>query len=150
MYKNIKPGDEIYVKEAWQTRENLDHLKPSELPTDCEILYRAGDIPIPLPRKWRFGMFMPEWAARIRRTVVATRVEKLQEIITEDIKPCPFCGAEAQFENCWSGYSCDNLIYITCSNIECRVGPSTDAYKTKRTVVKYWNRRVSQRLTEWR
>jgi len=54
------------------------------------------------------------------------------------IKACPFCGAKAQMEP-WHGGG-PNKQMISCSNGECRVGPSVCG-ENPEEAIKYWNMR---------
>lgn len=76
------PGDRLWVRETWSTIAELDHLKPSLLPKDAPIFYRAtedqGEGIL------RPSIFMPRWASRIDLVVTDTRVERLQDMTEED------------------------------------------------------------------
>ena len=84
-------GDRLWVREAWQTTNDLDDVKPSKmLPAITSVLYKADGHVINVPRrtvawtKTRPGMFMPRWASRLTLTVTDVRVERLQGISTAD------------------------------------------------------------------
>jgi len=93
-----RPGDRLYVREAWRTVDVLDHVAPSKLkdgeafPVDyTPIRYEADGAevdyhPLSDPRfgKLRPGMFMPRWASRLTLAVTEVRVQRLQEITWED------------------------------------------------------------------
>ena len=53
-----------------------------------------------------------------------------------ELKPCPFCGGEAEIR---VGY---NHSYVRCSTPECYV--RTRRYKTAEEAVGLWNRRVDE------
>ena len=62
------------------------------------------------------------------------------------IKTCPFCGAEAVTEKL-KQYEDDNGLFVFSGKWEYKIScpnncAGTGWYKTKRTAVKYWNRRV--------
>lgn len=92
-------GDRLYVREAWQTSDDLDDVKPSKLLRSVTpILYKATGHVVNVPHrtvafsKTRPGMFMPRWASRLTLTVTDVRVERLQDIseadaIEEGIEP---------------------------------------------------------------
>ena len=54
------------------------------------------------------------------------------------LKPCPFCGKPARLVNYGFGIS---SCYITCSNEECDVVPSTRYYETEIEAMRVWNNR---------
>ena len=96
-----KPGDLLYVREAWRTPESLDHLSPSEIAQRCkEAGYHGPWCPIvtvadntahnwseedgfrddePTGR-FRQGMHMPRWASRITLRITEIRVERVRDI----------------------------------------------------------------------
>lgn len=93
-----KPGDRLYV------RETFGYVSPDEhqrLHSECNIEYRAdlapgctdrpGNWPVsecigdPERPRWRSGASMPRSASRILLEIVSVRVERLQDISTEDI-----------------------------------------------------------------
>lgn len=109
-----KPGDRLWVREAWRVSRTQDDRKPSELHArQMTTLYAAGgsmggvtDAPrdgsvrpatdyvldeAPAAGRmpgWagrlRPGMFMPRWASRLTLTVTDVRVERLQDISEAD------------------------------------------------------------------
>lgn len=82
-----KPGDRLYVREAWQSSHPYDDFAPSEMSGEEPIYYRADgkwqtwgwSHPMRMGRK-RIGMHMPRWASRITLVVDEVRVERLHEI----------------------------------------------------------------------
>ena len=85
------PGDRLWVREAWRTECNFDHLPPRDLmPDGQQWRYEADgtwsdhDDMTAAPGRLRPGMFMPRWASRAFVTVTDTRVKRLQEISEED------------------------------------------------------------------
>jgi len=80
-----KTGAQLWVKEAWRTLQAFDHLRPSLLPLDTRIEYRA-DGESGNGGKWRTPLFMPRWASRITLEIVAVRIERLQEISEADAR----------------------------------------------------------------
>jgi hypothetical protein len=73
------PGDRLWVRETWQT--NPDKTKviykadytDGGFVTDNDIYYG-----------WKPSIFMPRWASRITLEITNVRVERLQEITSED------------------------------------------------------------------
>ena len=56
--------------------------------------------------------------------------------MSETLKPCPFCGGEAEVEDCRYGY------YVSCQSPTCLVSPETGDYETKASAIVAWNRRA--------
>lgn len=83
-WQAVRPGDRLWVKEAWAAPGGYDSMKPSELPRTVRIFY-GNDINISGRGRPRALRFMPRWASRITLTLTATRVERLQEITYEDV-----------------------------------------------------------------
>ena len=61
--------------------------------------------------------------------------------MSKQLKPCPFCGGEANIQDC--GITCPR-IRINCINNGCRVIVCTRNYAMKRTAIKAWNNRISK------
>lgn len=57
--------------------------------------------------------------------------------ITPILKPCPFCGGEAELVG--NGYFFD----VSCKNIKCRGCTSCLDSKTEAEAIEAWNRRVN-------
>ncbi|MBK8200408.1 MAG: hypothetical protein IPK75_18830 [Acidobacteria bacterium] len=66
-----KPGDRLWVREAWRAPSLFDHLPPR-------------DIPPATYSRYRHARFMPRWASRIDLEVTEVRAQRLQEISEED------------------------------------------------------------------
>lgn len=101
-----RPGDRLWVREAFRFPASLDHLSPSVCgdkaldagyrtpwaPTQFEAdgsrtgEWRGFDTPPEKtkPGKLRPGIHMPRWASRIALDIKAVRVERLQDISDPD------------------------------------------------------------------
>lgn len=81
-----QPGERLWVREAWRTEREFDHLPPRDLnPTwPTPVQYEAGPYAEVLDGKLRPGMFMPRWASRISLEITDVRVERLQDISEAD------------------------------------------------------------------
>ena len=81
-------GDQLWVRETWQTRREWDHLKPSLLPEDADLWWPANWASHRAlnakPGKNRPSIFMPRWASRITLEVERVWVERVQDISDED------------------------------------------------------------------
>lgn len=113
-------GDRLWVRETWCAEPEYDMVKPSDIPLDSPIWYRAqADDDL---SKWRPSIFMPRWASRITLEITNIRVERLQDIsksdaISEGVKPCddeshheiPFgCVCEVdRFKSLWDSINAD-------------------------------------------
>lgn len=62
-----------------------------------------------------------------------------------DLKPCPFCGGNAELiKDHWNG-----IVYVKCKECDCRcgrIGVSED-YSATDKAVEAWNKRKSHGLT---
>ena len=79
-------GDRLWVRECWATATAYNQLKPSELPHDAPIYYKAqnwfnlvNDIGNNHP-----SIHMPRWASRINLEITDIRVQRLQDITDKD------------------------------------------------------------------
>jgi len=93
-YEHWKPGDRIWVREAWNvwalTQGGLyleDHPYPSIPDSYCSsrfcLDYRARKVS---DGPWRPSIHMPKWAARLWLEIVEVRREPLQAIGVSAIK----------------------------------------------------------------
>ena len=57
-----------------------------------------------------------------------------------ELKPCPFCGGEAELHEITFG---EKRFFIDCSNGECPVLPQTDSFGYKEPAIHVWNTRQS-------
>lgn len=82
-----RPGDVLYVNEAWRTESDYyNDLKPRELSGEETILYDADAdwSANHTVGRYRHARFMPKWASRITLLIEDVRVERLQEISEAD------------------------------------------------------------------
>lgn len=81
-----RPGDRLWVREAFSSDWMLHQLPPREWPDGAPVHYWAdgnpehGDWTPPKP-----PIFMPRWASRLTLEVVSVRVERLQDITVADV-----------------------------------------------------------------
>lgn len=82
-----KPGDRLWVKEAWALAAQYDDLKGKDivgLPEMGCLRYKAdATYPAGFGRP-RHARFMPRWASRITLEITDVRAERLQSITEED------------------------------------------------------------------
>lgn len=76
-----RPGDRLWVREAWSTHSCFDHMSPSALTARSIHYWADGEI---VTGKKRPSIHMPRWASRILLEVVSVRVEKLGAISEAD------------------------------------------------------------------
>lgn len=91
LYPLVQVGDRIIGRETWSVRRDQDGMKPNELsPERDRPWYRAdGEEPSGCAGgigRWRSPLFMPKWASRLVREVMARRVERLQQISEVDAR----------------------------------------------------------------
>jgi hypothetical protein len=81
-----KPGEQLWVREAWRANGMWDCLPPSDIPGRTDLHYEADGRPNAhfCFGKLRPGIHMPRAASRIQLTVTNVRVQLLQEISEAD------------------------------------------------------------------
>jgi hypothetical protein len=102
-----KPGDRLWVREAWRSTSDLDAHSGARIAELClDAGYRSPWAPIqyeadtarrnwehtttpphdrePAAGRYRHARFMPRWASRITLEVTGVRVERLQDISEAD------------------------------------------------------------------
>lgn len=82
-----KPGDRLWVREAWRTLRDYDDLPPGKLPHDAPLQYEADRDRSAArfePGRLRQGLFMPRWASRIELEITEVRLQQLQDITEQD------------------------------------------------------------------
>jgi hypothetical protein len=101
-----KPGDRLWVREAWKAHTTFDHLPPRDIP-QSHVWYMANEG-YKAESRYRHGMFMPRWASRITLEITDVHVERLQDISEAD------CVAEGiqisskvrRSDTCYGIYEC--------------------------------------------
>lgn len=90
-----KPGDALYVKEAWRTAKCLDAgyhnpWAPMKFEADgyeCSNWHGFGNgHEKAVPGRYRHARFMPRWASRLTLRISEVRVERLQDISETDAR----------------------------------------------------------------
>ncbi|WP_312772747.1 hypothetical protein [Pseudomonas rhodesiae] len=87
-----KPGDRLWVREAWQADAQVDSVAPRELSHGEPIRYpadwdfRQTGCAMMKPGKIRPSIHMPRWVSRILLEITDVRVERLQGITEEQAK----------------------------------------------------------------
>jgi len=82
-----KPGDRLWVREAWRTLKQYDDRQPGQLAADTPLRYEAdrhfsrSEFE---PGRLRQGIFMPRWASRIELAITQVRFQRLQDISEQD------------------------------------------------------------------
>lgn len=80
-------GDQLWVREAWRSKLEYDHLPGSEMPQMKSLVEYDLEVRKHGSReagRLRPGMFMPRWASRLTLTVTDLRVERIQQISERD------------------------------------------------------------------
>lgn len=82
--------DRLWVREHWKACAQMDGVPPRNLSRGEPVLYLAdgtireqGGMTLK-PGRHRQGMHMPRWASRITLPVTNVRVQRLQEITSDD------------------------------------------------------------------
>ncbi|MBT2295713.1 hypothetical protein [Pseudomonas fluorescens] len=92
-----KPGDRLWVREAWVADAQVNAVAPRDLSQGEPILYPANvavrqtGCSMIMPGKTRPSIHMPRWVSRILLEITDVRVERLQDISDE----------QAQAEGCF-------------------------------------------------
>lgn len=72
--------------------------------------------------------------------------------MSEELKPCPFCGGEAKLLKDELGNTADmygaEWWYVACSNLDCGIYAKTADRPTPQEAAKLWNRRAGERWPE--
>lgn len=92
-----QPGDRLWVRETWYCDDfrvqRGPYVKPDDLDVDdaraTGMLVYAADGAAPYEAEqpvWKPSIHMPRWASRILLEIVSVRVERLQDIGSEEIE----------------------------------------------------------------
>ncbi len=93
-----KPGDRLWVREAWRTGKAADDRSGSELEgRGWPVFYEADNSVIwtgateggpgfTTPGRYRHARFMPRWASRAVPEITDVRLQRLQEISEGDAR----------------------------------------------------------------
>jgi hypothetical protein len=93
------PGDRLWVRETWaHVLANGSSVGKGER----RVIY-AADCPATTP-KWRPSIYMPRWASRYLLEITGVRVERVQEISSEDAC-AEGCSKEGNGSYCIDGMS---------------------------------------------
>jgi hypothetical protein len=79
-----KPGDRLWVREAWRALSKYDDWAPVRIPSDADIQCVADYPILPWDSRLRSSLHMPRWASRITLEITDVRVQRLQDITEED------------------------------------------------------------------
>lgn len=102
----FKPGQRLWVREAWRVWWEYNDCPPSQIPTGASIQYMADEPLSPWDTRGRASMHMPRWASRITLIVTDVRVQRLQDISEEDAIAE---GIEWR-EGCWGTWNADGTM----------------------------------------
>lgn len=81
-----KPGDCLWVREAWQALPYYDDMPPKYIPEGADIIYNANRPHAPWDSRKRNALHMPRWASRITLKIIDVRVQRIQEISEDDAR----------------------------------------------------------------
>ena len=62
----------------------------------------------------------------------------------EKMKPCPFCGGDAELNIDSTPNSNGDVYWVVCNNMDCPVCPSTELYCSARAAINAWNTRANE------
>jgi hypothetical protein len=99
-----RPGDRLYVREAWRVPRRFDGVRPVDLQViEGDLRYEAdrkGVVTSDVFGRLRPSIHMPRWASRLTLVVTEVKVQRLQEITPEDSiaegVECKTCAAMGQ------------------------------------------------------
>lgn len=63
-------------------------------------------------------------------------------MIATELKPCPFCGGEAELVKDKTTFAFADTYFVRCDNIECGVQPQTKHRLTEQKARDFWNWRA--------
>jgi hypothetical protein len=82
-FSPYRPGDRLWVREAWRITRELDHVAPRDLDHTIIPEWLASDPELYEGRK-RPGIHLPRWASRLTLLVTDVGVQRLQDISQDD------------------------------------------------------------------
>ena len=106
-WQRVKPGDRLWVREAWSSLPRTAyHLPKTVDPSDADMAaYYRADFDRSGRPIWRPSIHMPRWASRLTLIVTATKIERLQKICEADARAE---GVEPQIMHATFGYGAPN------------------------------------------
>lgn len=96
-----KPGDLLWVREAWRASKVADELPPRLLVPGHSRIHYEADSAVDWTGRYRHARFMPRWASRSTLRITDVRVQRLQDISEADAKAE---GVQMENERCWVDY----------------------------------------------
>lgn len=79
-----KPGDRLWVREAWKSEAVFNLRPPRDIPVEAQLFYLADSSPAPETSRYRHARFMPRWASRITLELTSVRADRLLSLTYED------------------------------------------------------------------
>lgn len=122
-----RPGDRLWVREAWATDAQVDSIAPRELSQGEPIWYPADDhlrqtgCSMMSRGKCRPSIHMPRWASRILLEITAVRVERLQDITDEQALAEGVAVCEQDLDpgcNCYSPRELFSILWSSLYGVE--------------------------------
>ncbi|WP_104097578.1 hypothetical protein [Stutzerimonas kunmingensis] len=122
-----KPGDRLWVREAWAADRQVDSVSPSELSQGEPISYLADDAmrstgcAMIARGKGRPSIHMPRWASRILLEITDVRVERLQAITEAQAKAEGVLSCERDIDpdgNDYSPYELFSALWVSINGHE--------------------------------
>ncbi|SEI16987.1 hypothetical protein [Pseudomonas asplenii] len=106
-----RPGDRLWVREAWAADAQVDLIAPRELSLGEPILYpadgaiRQTGCAMISRGKIRPSIHMPRWISRIQLEITDVRVERLQDITKQQALAEGVMSAERDIDRDGNDYS---------------------------------------------
>lgn len=106
-----RPGDRLWVREAWAVDAQVDSIRPCELSLGEPILYpadgaiRQTGCSMICRGKIRPSIHMPRWVSRLLLEITDVRVERLQDVSDEQALAEGVMIAERDIDPDGNGYS---------------------------------------------
>lgn len=80
-----KPGERLWVREAFQLPATKDELSPSEC-EGCSVVFVAAGTSAQGWGRQRPSIHMPRWASRVLLRVTDVRVQRIQDITASNVR----------------------------------------------------------------